>query len=102
MECTQRGGYVSTVTYNGCPYPTCAGGRPCPTFSFPLDSCISKGGYSSNVVRSGCPTPTCVTECWADKLGYPCCKNSKNTSVIYTDEDGDWGLENGQWCGIHY
>ncbi|OUM62687.1 family 11 glycoside hydrolase, partial [Piromyces sp. E2] len=29
--------------------------------------------------------------------GYSCC--SSGCQVIYTDADGDWGAENGQWCG---
>jgi len=37
--------------------------------------------------------------CWAEKLGYSCC-SSANTPVAYTDGDGDWGVENGNWCGI--
>ena len=38
------------------------------------------------------------SSCWATKLGYPCCKNI--AAVIYTDSDGSWGAENGEWCGI--
>jgi len=29
--------------------------------------------------------------------GYNCCSNQCITS--YTDEDGNWSIENGQWCG---
>jgi len=29
--------------------------------------------------------------------GYKCC--SDNCEVIYTDDDGNWGVENGEWCG---
>jgi len=29
--------------------------------------------------------------------GYPCC--SAGCTVYYTDSDGDWGVENDQWCG---
>ncbi|OUM64797.1 Non-catalytic module family DOC2, partial [Piromyces sp. E2] len=29
--------------------------------------------------------------------GYECCSHCNN---IYEDEDGQWGVENGQWCGI--
>lgn len=32
-------------------------------------------------------------------LGYPCCKNTKE--VITTDENGKWGFENNNWCGIN-
>jgi len=28
---------------------------------------------------------------------YPCCKGNV---VVYTDNDGSWGVENGDWCGI--
>lgn len=31
--------------------------------------------------------------------GYPCC-SEQNTEVQYTDEYGDWGYENDDWCGI--
>jgi len=37
--------------------------------------------------------------CWAQRLGYQCCKNT-NAQVVYQDEDGDWGVENNEWCGI--
>eukprot|EP00833_Pecoramyces_ruminatium_P003766 jgi/Orpsp1_1/1177798/evm.model.c7180000062897.1 len=35
--------------------------------------------------------------CFSEKLGYPCCKGN---DVVYTDEDGKWGVENNEWCGI--
>jgi len=48
--------------------------------------------------------PACFTllpndECFSKALkpSYPCCKGIK---VVYTDKDGDWGVENGKWCGI--
>jgi len=28
---------------------------------------------------------------------YPCCNGTK---VVYTDKDGDWGVEDNKWCGI--
>jgi cellulose 1,4-beta-cellobiosidase len=37
--------------------------------------------------------------CFSVKLGYPCC-SSANVPVAYTDNDGNWGIENGDWCGI--
>jgi len=30
-------------------------------------------------------------------MGYKCC--SASCTVVYTDDDGDWGVENGDWCG---
>jgi len=35
--------------------------------------------------------------CWSSALGYDCCEYCK---VYYTDNDGKWGVENKQWCGI--
>jgi len=37
--------------------------------------------------------------CWSEAYGYPCC-SSASTEVIYVDGDGEWGIENGSWCGI--
>jgi len=31
------------------------------------------------------------------KLGYPCC-SGPDCNVIYTDTDGDWAFEDGDWC----
>ena len=36
--------------------------------------------------------------CWSQSLGYPCCNYTKD--VVYVDGDGNWGVENGNWCGI--
>eukprot|EP00833_Pecoramyces_ruminatium_P001271 jgi/Orpsp1_1/1175303/evm.model.c7180000053341.1 len=36
--------------------------------------------------------------CWAEKLGYSCCKNTDE--VISIDSDGSWGVEDDKWCGI--
>eukprot|EP00833_Pecoramyces_ruminatium_P003449 jgi/Orpsp1_1/1177481/evm.model.c7180000061604.1 len=35
--------------------------------------------------------------CFSEPMGYPCCKGN---DVAYTDGDGKWGVENGDWCGI--
>jgi len=44
------------------------------------------------------PSKTPVSnDCFAIALGYGCCNDSK---VEYTDESGDWGYVNGDWCGI--
>jgi len=36
--------------------------------------------------------------CFAEDLGYSCCNST--TTVIYTDDSGNWGVENNMWCGI--
>ena len=48
--------------------------------------------------------PACLSQnnnkqCFSLSLDppYPCCTGDK---VILTDDDGDWGVENNQWCGI--
>jgi len=48
--------------------------------------------------------PACFSEnsndqCFSQSLkpAYPCCNKNK---VVYTDESGDWGVQNGEWCGI--
>jgi hypothetical protein len=40
--------------------------------------------------------------CWAQSQGYSCCNNPSSTKVEYTDASGQWGVQNGQWCGIDY
>jgi len=43
--------------------------------------------------------PSQATSCWSESLGYKCC-SSCNVSVQYTDNDGAWGVEKNEWCGI--
>jgi len=60
------------------------------------------GVIMEDIVDSTDPMPTNVIEeeeCWATLLGFKCCKVS-DTKVAYTDNDGNWGVENGEWCGI--
>jgi len=52
---------------------------------------------TTTTTRKSGSTP--VAGCIAASQGYPCCSNS-NTEVVYQDESGDWGIENGEWCGI--
>ena len=45
--------------------------------------------------------PACFSEntdkqCFSQPI-YSCCKGNK---VVYVDESGYWGVENGEWCGI--
>jgi len=47
--------------------------------------------------------PACLpqnnNQCFSLTLNpsYPCCKGN---NIVYTDEDGDWGVEGNKWCGI--
>jgi len=36
-------------------------------------------------------------KCWSEP-DFPCCKDT--TEIVYEDEEGTWGMENGDWCGI--
>jgi len=54
----------------------------------------------------------CIPSCWAEKLGYPCCKVlnyievpgfggvTENIKVVSQDFNGKWGIEDGKKCGI--
>jgi len=58
------------------------------------DSCKTT---STTTTLKPSPTPQKEQSCWAEKLGYKCCEKC---TVTYNDENGDWGFENGDWCGI--
>ncbi|ORX79712.1 hypothetical protein BCR32DRAFT_294273 [Anaeromyces robustus] len=68
---------TSDSSYPGVAIPPAAGSDPSP----------------STTVN---PNPTSGS-CWSQRLGFPCCNGC---DVAYTDSDGDWGLENNNWCGI--
>jgi hypothetical protein len=42
---------------------------------------------------------TVKAACWSQSQGYKCC-SSASVPVVFTDDSGDWGVENGDWCGI--
>jgi len=44
-------------------------------------------------------TTKASAECWSERLGWPCC-SKENTDVYYVDDDGEWGVENDDWCGM--
>ncbi|ORX78865.1 hypothetical protein BCR32DRAFT_206393 [Anaeromyces robustus] len=46
----------------------------------------------------GIPDECKSNQCWSEKLGYQCCKSTKD--IVFTDNDGNWGIENGNWCGL--
>lgn len=35
--------------------------------------------------------------CWSTALGFPCC--TAKSIVAYTDANGQWGIQNNNWCG---
>jgi len=38
------------------------------------------------------------SSCWSEALGYKCCSTCLHS--IFTDDDGEWAIENDDWCGI--
>jgi serine protease inhibitor len=55
------------------------------------DECQGRDGYPP------CQETKIADTCFSERLGYPCCKGNE---VLYTDNDGKWGVENDEWCGI--
>ncbi|ORX60891.1 hypothetical protein BCR36DRAFT_340864 [Piromyces finnis] len=56
---------------------------------------------NANVVKNSSLSNSNVstsTSCWAEEQGYQCCSDC---DVIYEDNNGLWGIENGTWCGIN-
>ncbi|ORX76204.1 hypothetical protein BCR32DRAFT_224457 [Anaeromyces robustus] len=51
---------------------------------------------TTTTTNSSVPTSS---QCWSNSLGFNCCSNP-NAPVVYEDNDGQWGFENGNWCGI--
>ncbi|OUM62896.1 family 11 glycoside hydrolase [Piromyces sp. E2] len=56
---------------------------------------VSKFDLSPKIKEQNTNSNTCSTN--ITEQGYKCC--SSNCETIYTDEDGDWGIENNEWCG---
>jgi len=46
------------------------------------------------------PEPTSVDICWSEPLGYPCCSKGCQATSYFIDDNGSWGVENDDWCGI--
>jgi len=52
----------------------------------------NNGGQTNPPSTGGGNCPASIT-----RQGYKCCK--AGCQVIFQDADGDWGVENNQWCG---
>ncbi|ORX50273.1 Arabinanase/levansucrase/invertase [Piromyces finnis] len=37
--------------------------------------------------------------CWSEPLGFPCCSECVEPERV--DDNGEWGIENNEWCGIY-
>jgi len=64
----------------------------------------SKTKTSSKTTTTKRPSSTSISNgnenCFSEKIEpyYPCCKTT--TEIVSTDNSGDWGIENDEWCGI--
>jgi len=56
---------------------------------------IKKTTTTTSKTTKTIPSRNCSTKILVQ--GYKCCSN--NCQVVYTDDDGNWGVENGEWCG---
>jgi len=52
---------------------------------------------SNSKTLPGTNTKTLPDNCWSKSLGFPCC--TARTIVAYTDANGQWGIQNNNWCG---
>ncbi|ORX43651.1 hypothetical protein BCR36DRAFT_586584 [Piromyces finnis] len=75
----------------------------CKSYGFDIDE-INKEAAEYNKTGKYSPKeepikeePIEKDECWSSVFGYECCENC---NVIESDEHGDWGVKNGEWCGI--
>jgi len=75
------------------------GGQSNQTWVFEsVDGATSNASSSNNSSNNTGNTPQSSSSCWAKSLGYPCC--SSCVPVYYFDDDGEWGIVNGDWCGV--
>jgi len=59
---------------------------------------IQKETTTNNISSSISGNNNEKKSCLSEEIGYPCC--SEGITIVYTDEDGPWGIENGEWCRI--
>jgi len=81
----------STKTYYPGEYPTAATPAAAGDAKATVTPTANKTTAAEDV------KPTSSGSCWSDALGFGCCKGC---DVVYTDADGEWGVENGEWCGV--
>ena len=57
----------------------------------------NKGKTTTTSSKTEKTNTASITKCWAKELGYSCCKGCE---IVFSDDDGNWGFENNDWCGI--
>ncbi|OUM70293.1 Non-catalytic module family DOC2, partial [Piromyces sp. E2] len=60
----------------------------------------AENGNWCGIDTSKCGNNNSNNQCFSTALGYPCCNGCEVVDITYTDNDGRWGVENGNWCGI--
>ncbi|KAG4098449.1 mannan endo-1,4-beta-mannosidase B [Neocallimastix lanati (nom. inval.)] len=69
-----------------------------PSFNVNSYDYQSSGSNENNNNNNNNNNNSDSAECFSIALGYPCCKGN---DIVYTDDDGNWGVENNEWCGIN-
>ncbi|KAL6588802.1 hypothetical protein LY90DRAFT_383447 [Neocallimastix californiae] len=105
--------YITTTTTNGEATPVTVTVTADPvtvtvaaeTVTVTVTSCPD--AVTSNIEATATSTITEPTqspdeneECWSENLGYKCCTKKCDAIFVLTDELGNWGMENKEWCGI--
>jgi len=55
---------------------------------------------SASIVSAELGVRDCFLNNVPKLLGYNCCRNS--CDIVYKDDDGNWGVENNNWCGTPF
>ena len=55
---------------------------------------------SASIVSAELGNRQCFLNNVPQLKGYNCCRNT--CDISYVDEDGNWGVENGNWCGVPF
>jgi len=72
--------------------PSNGSGSPPSVTTPPAVSKVTKSDKPSQTNNSSSSCSAAIL-----KNGYKCCSSS--CKVVYTDDDGSWGIENNEWCG---
>jgi len=56
------------------------------------------GNTNNNSSNNTGGNTSSATSCWSKSLGFECC--SSCGPIYFIDKDGEWGIVNGNWCGI--
>jgi len=87
---------LTTTTTTTIPIPTTTTTTPTTTTTTTTTTVpVQSTTITTTTTSTASETPVV---CWSERLGYPCCVGY--TDTIFADADGEWGLQNDDWCGI--